>query len=165
MASYGSLSESKSPQVSRILLSILADLNSAVIWMVSTRLLIVKSSRSIINPLVTVPSAPIKIGVTVTFIFRSFFQFSCKIKVLNSLFDFFQFYPVVSRNGKVHYLAGFLFLLLTITSYGRLVEIRWSVFTSKSQRSLCVSFSGTDTGLCIYHLFVWLNFNFLHNSQ
>ena len=35
---------------------------------------------------------------------------------------------------------------------------------SKSHRSLCVSFSRTDVGLCIYHLLVWSNLNFLHNS-
>ena len=39
------------------------------------------------------------------------------------------------------------------------------VFISKSQRILCVSFSWTDYGLHIYHLFVWSNLNFLHNSQ
>ena len=27
------------------------------------------------------------------------------------------------------------------------------------------TFSRTDAGLCIYHLFIWSNFNFLHNSQ
>ena len=36
---------------------------------------------------------------------------------------------------------------------------------TKSQRSLCVLFSRTDFGLCIYHLFVWSNFNFLHNPS
>ena len=35
---------------------------------------------------------------------------------------------------------------------------------SKSHRSLCVSFSMTGAGLCIYHLFVWSNLNFLLNS-
>ena len=35
----------------------------------------------------------------------------------------------------------------------------------KSHMSLCVSFSRTDVGLCIYHLVVRSNFNFLHNSQ
>ena len=44
-------------------------------------------------------------------------------------------------------------------------EIMWSVCISKSQKSLCVSFSRTDFGLCIYYLFEWSNFNFLHNSQ
>ena len=41
-------------------------------------------------------------------------------------------------------------------------EIRWSVCMSKSHRSLCVSFSWTGAGLCIYHLVVWSNLNFLH---
>ena len=35
---------------------------------------------------------------------------------------------------------------------------------SKSHWSLCVSFSRTDAGLCIYHLFVWSNLNFLRIS-
>ena len=36
---------------------------------------------------------------------------------------------------------------------------------SKAHRSLCVSFSRTGTGLCIYHLFVWSKLNFLLISQ
>ena len=36
---------------------------------------------------------------------------------------------------------------------------------SKSHRSLCVLFSRTGAGLCIYHLLVWSNLNFLHISQ
>ena len=35
----------------------------------------------------------------------------------------------------------------------------------KSERNIRVSFSRTDSGLFIYHLFVWLNFNLWHNSQ
>ena len=53
MVSHWSFSDSKSPQVSRTLLSIQADLNNAVVWMVSTRPLISKSSRPFINSLVT----------------------------------------------------------------------------------------------------------------
>ena len=41
-----SLSDSKSPKISRILLSILADLNNVVVFIVSTRPLISKSSQS-----------------------------------------------------------------------------------------------------------------------
>ena len=48
---------------------------------------------------------------------------------------------------------------------GCLADMSWSVYISKSQRRLCVSFSRTDSGLCIYYLFVWSNFSFLHNSQ
>ena len=68
------LSDSKSPQVSRTLLSILAVLNNVVVWMVSTSPPTSKSPNPFSNPLVTVPSTPITIGKIVTFIFRSFFN-------------------------------------------------------------------------------------------
>ena len=45
---HWSLSDSKYPQVSRTLHSILADLNNAVIWMISTYPLISKSSSPFI---------------------------------------------------------------------------------------------------------------------
>ena len=35
----------------------------------------------------------------------------------------------------------------------------------KSPRSLSISYSGTDSELCIYRLFLLSNLNFLHNSQ
>ena len=54
---------------------------------------------------------------------------------------------------------------MIIMRSGLLAGIRWSVCMLKSQRSLCVSFSWTGAGLCIYHLFVWSNWNFLHISQ
>ena len=61
-----SFSDSKSPQVSRTFLSILADPNNAVVWMVSTRPLISKGPGPFVNPLVTVPTAEIMIGINVT---------------------------------------------------------------------------------------------------
>ena len=70
---------------------------------------------------------------------------------------------MVSLDCKVHNFADFL-LLIIIKSAG-LAEIRWSVCMSKSHRSLCVSFSRTSAGLCIYHLLAWSNLNFLHISQ
>ena len=69
------LSYSKLPEVSRTLLSIVAVLNNAVFWMVSTCLLISKSSSLFNNLLVTVPKAPIMIGILLTSMFHSFFQF------------------------------------------------------------------------------------------
>ena len=66
------LSESKSPQLSRILRSILADLNNAVDQIVSTCSLISKSSNPFINPLKMDPSAPITISITGIFMFHSF---------------------------------------------------------------------------------------------
>ena len=106
------LSDSKSPQVSRTLLSILAVFNNAVVWMVSSRPPTSKSSRPFNNPLVTVSNAPITIGIIVTFMFHCFFQFYSKVKVLNSLFTLFQFYSEVSRDSKVDNFADFLFFFV-----------------------------------------------------
>ena len=101
MVFHRSLSDKKSPQVSRTLLSILAVLNNAVVWMVSTRPPTSKSSSPFSNPLVTVPKAPITIGIIVTCMLHSFFfQFPSKVEVLILLFTFFQFYSVVSRDSK-----------------------------------------------------------------
>ena len=78
-----SLSDSKSPEVSRTLLSILAVLNNAVVWMVSTRPPTSKSSSPFVNPLVTVPNAPITIGIIVTCMFYSFFNSLAKSRYLS----------------------------------------------------------------------------------
>ena len=80
MVFHGSLSDSKSPQVSRILLHILANLNNVVIWMVSTCSLIFKFSSPFIILLVTVPSAPITFGITISFLFDSFFCFLARFR-------------------------------------------------------------------------------------
>ena len=74
MVFYWKLSDNKLFffQVSWTLLTDLADLKNAVVWMISVRPLISKSSRLCSNPLVTVPSVLITIRVTVTFMFHSF---------------------------------------------------------------------------------------------
>ena len=76
MVFHWSLSDNKFPQVSRTLLSILAVLNNAVVWMVSTCPPTSKSSSPYSNLLVTVPKAPIKIGIIVAFMFHSLFFFN-----------------------------------------------------------------------------------------
>ena len=74
MVFHWSFSDSKSPQVSRTHLRMLAVLSNAVVWIVSTRPPTSKSSRPFDNPLVIVPNAPITIGTIVTFMFHSFFN-------------------------------------------------------------------------------------------
>ena len=106
MVFHWSLSDSKSPQISWTLLSILAVLSNAVVWMVSTRPPNSKSSSPFSNPLVTVLNTAITIGIIVTYMFHSFFQFSSKVEVLILLFTFFQFYSVVSRGSKVNNFAS-----------------------------------------------------------
>ena len=130
-----SLSDNKSPQVTRTLLSILAVLKNTVVWIVSTRSPTSKSPSPFNNPLVIISKAPIIIGIIVTFMFHSFFQFLCKVEVLILLFTFFHFYSVVSRDSKVDNFASSFIIIIIIRS-GLLAEIRWSVSMSKSQRSL-----------------------------
>ena len=77
------LSDSKSPQVSRTRLRILAVFSHAVVWIVSTRPPISKSSRPFNNPLVIVPNAPITIGTIVTFMFHSFFNSLARSRYLS----------------------------------------------------------------------------------
>ena len=74
MVFHKSLSDSKSPQVSRTRLRILAVLSNGVVWIASTRPPTYKSSRPFNNPSVTVPKAPITIGTIVNFMFHSFFN-------------------------------------------------------------------------------------------
>ena len=57
-----------------------------------------------------------------------------------------------------------VFFLLINFGSGFQAEIRCSVYISKSQGFLCVSFSRTDSGWCRYQL-VESNFNLLHNSK
>ena len=103
---YRSLSDSKSPHVSRTFLGMLVDLNYAVVWMVSTRPVISKSSSPCINSLVTVPRTIITIGIIVTFMFHSFFKFLSSIEVLIPLFAFFQLY-----SEQIHNSASSLFFV------------------------------------------------------
>ena len=74
---------------------------------------------------------------------------------------------MVSRDSAFDNFASsfFFLLLLIIIRSGLLSGIRWSVCMLKSYRRLCVSFSRTGAGLCIYHLLVWSNLNFLLISQ
>ena len=72
MAFHWSLSESKSSQVSTTLLSILADLNNTIVWMVSSRPLMSKSSSLFIHASVTVLSALTTIDINVTFMSHIF---------------------------------------------------------------------------------------------
>ena len=167
MVFHWSLSESKSPQVSRTLLSILAVLNNAVVWMVSARPPTSKLSSPLSNPLVTVPNAPITIGIIVTCMFHSFFSSLARSRYLSFFSHSFSFilWSAVTANSTIWQVLFFFFFLLIIIKSGLLVGIRWSVFILKYHRSLCVAFSRTGAGLCICHLFVWSNLNFPHISQ
>ena len=86
-----SISDNKSPQVSRTLLSILANLNNVVVWIVATCPLISISSSPYINPLVTAPNTPISIGITVIFKLHSFFSSLARSRYLSFFSPSFSF--------------------------------------------------------------------------
>ena len=148
MVSHWILSENKSLQISRTLLSILAVFSNAVAGIVPARLVISKSSSTCTNHLVTVPRAPITIGVIVTFMFHSFFNSLAMSRYLSLFLHSFNFTLWSARTANPQFCKTFF--LLIIKRSGRLAEILWSVCMLKSKRSLCVSFSRTDSGLCLY---------------
>ena len=91
MVFHWSLSDSKSPQISRTLLSILAVFIKAVVWMVFTRPPTSKSSRSFDNPLVTVPKAPITMSTIITHMFHIFFNSIARSRYLSFFSHSFSF--------------------------------------------------------------------------
>ena len=146
MVFHWSLSDSKLPQVSRTL-SILAVLNNAVIWIVSTVPPNSKSSSPFINPFVTAPNAPITIGISVNCMFHIAFNSQARSRYLSFFshsFSFICFQPII--------LQVLFFLLIIITSC-LLTEIKWSVYMSKSHKSLCVLFSRTGAGSLLSNIF------------
>ena len=155
MVFHWSFSGSKSPEVSRTLLSILAVLNHAAFWMVSTRRPTSKSSSPFSNPLVTVPNAPITIGIIVTGMFHIFFNSLAKLRYLSFFshsLSFILWSTGTASSTILQVLFFFCWLLL-----GLVFWIRGSVCMLKSH--------WTGAGLCIYHFLVWSNLNFLHISQ
>ena len=130
---HWSLSDSKSSRISRILLSIPANLNSGVVWMVSTLPVIFKSSTHFNNLSVTVPRVPIIIGIIVTFMFHNFFSSLARSMYLSFLLSFN--FTLWSTGTAKKVCMFSIFFLLIIIRFGHLVEIRWSVCMLKSHWS------------------------------
>ena len=104
-----SLSDSKSPQVSMTLLSILAVLNSAVVWTVSSRPQTSKSSSPSSNLLVTFPNAPITIDIIVTCMFHSFFNSLARSRYLSFFSYSFSFIHVQPGQQSRQFCKFFFF--------------------------------------------------------
>ena len=151
VAFHWSLSDNKSPQVSRTLLSFRADLNNAVVCMVSIRPLISKSCKPNTNHLVTVPRAPITNGIIFTFMFHSSFNSFTRSKYLSffSLFFYFTLWSIGAAKSTILQILFILFIYFFFLSdyfirSGHLAKIMWSICILKSQMTLCVSFSRAD---------------------
>ena len=142
MVSHRSLIDSKFPQVFGTFLTILTDLNIAIVCMVATRLLISKSSSLFINLLVTTANTAITIGYHYLFYVSQFFSIPEQGLVFVSLFAFFQFYSVVSRDSKVYDSASSLFFFFSfffyLLSLGLVVWPRLDdLFLSQNSSGVC----------------------------
>ena len=151
-----SLRDSKSPQVTRTVLSIWADLNNACS-------LISKSSSPFTKPLRIVPNTPIIFGITITFMFHCIFNSLEKSKYLSLFSIFFLSNCVLHRNGKTYYSAGFPFFSLSLSywliylfillSLGLVVgPILGDPFISQNPRGVCGSHSPGQILDCVYIL-------------
>ena len=140
MAFHWSLSGTKSPQVSRTLLSILAVLSNAVVWIVSTRPPTSKSSRPFNNPLVIVPKAPITICTIVTLMFHSFFNSLARSRYLSFFSHSFSFILWSAGTAKSTILQILFFSVnyYKVWSSGRDYVIR--VYVNVPEEFMCVIF-------------------------
>ena len=140
MVLHWSLSDSKSPQVSRTRLRILAVLSNAVVWIVSTRPPISKSSRPFNNPLVIVPNAPITIGTIVSFMFHCFFNSLARSRYLSFFSLSFRIilWSAGTAMSTILQIFFFFFLLIIMRS-GFLVGIKWSSNNNNNNNGICTT--------------------------
>ena len=124
MVFHWNLNDSKSPQVSRTLLSILAVLNNVVVWMLSTRLPISKFSSPFNNPL---PKAPITIGIIVTFMFHSLFNSLARSRYLSFFSHSFSFilWSAGTAKSTILQILSFLLIIICLVFWPRLGDPRY----------------------------------------
>ena len=153
MVSHKSLSDNKSSQVSRTLLSILAVVSNTVVWMISTQEYEWRSSN-LLYYFQVLQSLYKSFGDSTKstnynwyychFHIPQLFQFLSKVEVLIPLFTFFWFNSMVRWDSQVHnsasslsfFLSFFFFCFFFFCCWSScLAEICWSVCISKSQRS------------------------------
>ena len=120
-----SWSDSKSFQVSRTLLSILTDLDTAIVWMILRSPSIFNFSRPTFQAFVDCSNRANYKWYHHHLHVLLFSYFFCKVKLFVSLLVFLYFLSAVYWDGKIHYTANslsfffFFFLLLINISSGR----------------------------------------------
>ena len=137
--------------------SILADLNYLGVWMVSISSRIFTSSSPLIKTLWTIQRAPIIHGITVTLCSQASSKYLSTFSI-PLIFTLWCAGMIKSTIRQV--------LLFSVNShkiwYSNLVH---GICCHLKNSIFCASSSKTDSGLCIYNLVVWSNFNFLLISQ
>ena len=104
------------------------------------------------------------IGITVTFMLHSFFNSLARSKYLSffSLSLNFSLWSAGTAKSRIQQVLS-LFFFFVVVDYYRFWSTGRNPFASQNPRGVWVSKSLKQI-LCIYHLFAWSNFNFLHNS-
>ena len=174
MLFHWSLSESKCPQVSRTLLSILADLDNTVVWTVSTRPAMSKSSSYCINPLVTVPSSsscraasadildPLSpflpiihrhrqvFGIIVNFLFHNFFNSLARSRYLSIFLLSLNFILWSAGTAKsiILQVLVFCWLFLCLVVWPRVSDL----FVCENSKGVCASHSPEQILDCAYNI-------------
>ena len=160
------MSDSKSPQVSRTLLNILAVLSRFILRFPSHPAPLPRlwepfqvRQLQLVSPSLSCSTAFLVLGQDPSICLS---------------FRFLLFSPR-GLNDKVHFKANFLFFFSLFFFFSFFFFsflyylVFWQglddMFVSQNPRRFHISFSRIDSGFCIYHLVVWLNFNFLNNSQ
>ena len=133
MVFHWNLSDSKSPKISRTHLSNLADFNNAIVGIVFTRSLRFKVSSPCANHSLTVPSAPVAIGITVTFMFHYHYYYleSWVLRYTNWIFFSFLYFNIRSNRWLRH-----LFYSEKVIKAIFLFKV-WSVLRFCKQRKCC----------------------------
>ena len=128
--------------------------------MVPTCYLISQSSSSFSISLRIIPSPPISISITVTSMFRSFFNYLGRYIYLSICWLFFQFYSVVFRDGKIQNSAGSIFV-----DYQN-VWLSLAIRLNQKFKNYLVSLFLQD-GFLVVHIpfFGWANLNSFDNSH
>ena len=136
MALHGILSESKSPKVSRNLISIRSDHKNFIVWLVSIRSPITNSSSNLIKPLKTVPRALIIISITI---------FSCSLAFSNSCLFLFSLIFSLWSAGTVLLFTPLEFFT-SVLADGLSLEFEWQQVSSSLQDSS--QYSGRHRQCC-----------------
>ena len=135
---HWTLNDSKSPRVSRTLLSILVGVNNATVWIVSPRVLL--SNFPVPVPVLWwLYSAHRLQLVSPSFPCSNFFQFSSKVQVPISFPAFFNFtqWSAGTAKSRIRQVLFFYWLLVGLVIWPRLCE----PFVSQDPKEFCASHS------------------------
>ena len=170
---HWNLSDSKSPQISRMLLSILTNFSRAVTWMDLILLFVSRLPSLFTRFSWTVPRALNR--TTIAFSLLNFFSSQARFRYL-SKFWFISFFPfVLWWNGKIYFTSPLLANQNEVWSSGLDWVIRYleipDNFVSHFQRHilfwmhmLFVLNAYVICFECICYLILWSNFSHLRNS-